>query len=83
MRRFSAYAPRGAFGPEWKSWAGSVAELHEKRNQADYDPHWHVSGSDAELTVSLARTTVQQFRTANSGARKAFVELLVFPPSDR
>ena len=78
--RYSAYVPRGGFGPEIKALATAVVELQEKRHVADYDPLFRAKMLDAQLVVLTGRLAVRRFRRASEIQRKAFLSLVVFPP---
>lgn len=78
--KYSAYSPRGGFGPDLVALANAVVDLQEKRHLADYDPLYRVNISDAVLAVATARSALQRFSAANRSSRKMFVSLLAFSP---
>lgn len=78
--KFLKYEPEGGFGPDLHALATAVIELREKRHEADYDPLFRASMSDAVFAVATARTALDRFRSANRAKRKAFLSLAVFRP---
>ena len=78
--KYSAYSPKGGFGPDLIALASAVIELQEKRHLADYDTLFRVRMSDAVLAVATGRTALDRFRNASRTSRKAFLSLLVFSP---
>lgn len=77
--RYSRYSPSGGFG-EIVAVATAIAELNEKRQEADYDPLYRSSLSDALAAIATARDALALLRSANRTRRAAFFSLIVFPP---
>ena len=78
--RYSKFEPEGGFGRDLRSFAKAVVELQESRHQADYDPLFRATRSNAILIVKKSREALEQFRHANRVLRRAFLTLVVFPP---
>lgn len=77
--KYSRYVPSGGFG-EIFAVAAAVAELNEKRQEADYDPLYRSSLSDALAAIATAHDALALLRSASRARRAAFFSLIVFPP---
>jgi hypothetical protein len=78
--KYSIYSPKSGFGSDLVALAAAVADLHEKRHLADYDPLFRAKRSDASSAVATARAALSKLRNSNRASRKAFLSLLVFSP---
>ena len=78
--RYLRYLPPGGFGTDIEAVATAIVDLQEKRHQADYDPRFRVSASDASLAIKTAQTALQRLRSASRARQKAFNNLLLFSP---
>ena len=78
--KYSMHEPAGGFGPELRSFATMIKQLHEKRHEADYDPLVRVRRSDAALAIETGREALVLFRRASATRRRAFLSLVVFSP---
>jgi hypothetical protein len=79
-KKYSAYVPRNGFGPNIAAFAAAFIELQNKRVDADYNPLYRTTKSNARLLVRTARAAAIRFKKASSIRRRAFLTLLVFPP---
>lgn len=78
--KYLRYVTGGTFGEEIRAFASLLLELKEKRTSADYDPsHW-TGLVDARTAIASARSAIEQFQSAPSSKKKAFLTLLAFPP---
>ncbi len=77
--KYSRYEPVGGFG-EIVAVAAAVVELNEKRQEADYDPLYRSSVSDALAAIATARDALARLKAASPTRRVAFFSLIVFPP---
>lgn len=78
--RYSRFAPEGGFGPDLQFFAKALVELQASRHQADYDPLFRATRSNAARIVQRGRDALQRFRHASQGQRRAFLTLVIFPP---
>jgi uncharacterized protein (UPF0332 family) len=78
--RYSRFEPEGGFGPDLQFFAKALVELQDSRHQADYDPLFRATRSNAARIVQRGRDALQRFRHANQAQRRAFLTLVVFPP---
>lgn len=79
-QNYAPYAPQGGFGDELRSFAGALIQLQRKRNEADYDPLFIATASDAQVSITAAQGAIENFRNANQNLRRAFVTLCILPP---
>ncbi|HRK94788.1 MAG TPA: hypothetical protein PK694_00570 [Rhodospirillales bacterium] len=75
----SRYLPAAGFSSALREFAGSMLELREKRNAADYDPLLKFRVADAAAVVATAESAISGFRSADADERRTFLTLLVFP----
>lgn len=78
--KYRPYEPEGGFEPNVKTFAASLVELLQNRQEADYDPLVRLKRSDAAFAVSAARSLLQRFNASSAASRTAFLALLLFPP---
>jgi hypothetical protein len=78
--RYGKYVPAAGLGANIRAFASAAVELQEKRHAADYDPPIRIRTSDAALAIATARSAVGRFGSADAAARRAFLNLLLFPP---
>jgi len=65
-------------GNDIREFAAALADLHEKRHSADYDPLFKAIRSDTILTIQAARSAISKFE--DTAERAHFLSLLLFPP---
>jgi NAD(P)-dependent dehydrogenase (short-subunit alcohol dehydrogenase family) len=78
-RDLLSYARTDGFG-RIVDFAEVVAQLHELRSLADYDPSRRFLLDDARTAVADAREAIKSFEAANTEQRRAFLTLLLFKP---
>jgi hypothetical protein len=76
--KYQPYLPTGGFGADIRGFAGTIAQLQEKRHEADYNPLIRIGRSDVLVASREARTALQKYRTASDDERNAFLWLLLF-----
>ena len=82
--KFKPYVPSVDFSEAIRGFADTFVAMQAKRHRADYDPSYSATRSDAEIAVRQARTAMQQFESAPTAEREAFLFLILFRPrSDR
>lgn len=77
---YKKYTPRTGWGTEICSFAEAFITLNEQRMLADYDPSYAVSASECLSYITVARTAIGKFDTADAVLKSAFLTLLLFPP---
>jgi hypothetical protein len=78
--KYKEYFPKSGFDSNLKNLAAAFVELQQMRNNADYDPLYRVSSSDAVLVVATSRAALNSLRNTSRARRKEFVALAVFRP---
>ena len=78
--KYQKYLPAGGLGPELTQFSEQFGVLQDLRTSADYDPQFHINGSDTTLAVDIGRTAIRNFASATHEQRAAFASLLLFPP---
>jgi len=79
-QKHANYLPTGGLGPDIIAVATAVKELQKKRVDADYDPLFRVTTSDAVLAIEMGRNAIARLKAANRAQRKTFLSLVLFPP---
>jgi hypothetical protein len=76
--KLKPYVPIAGFGPEIRVFAAALANLQDRRHDADHDPSISVVRKDAQIAIDTARSAIGRFRSADMADRQAFLALLVF-----
>lgn len=77
---YKRYTPTTGWGMEICSFAEAFITLNEQRMLADYDPSYTVTVSECLSYITVARTAIGKFDTADAELKRAFLTLLLFPP---
>jgi hypothetical protein len=67
-------------GADIKAFADAVVELQRARHDADYDPVFRISKSDAITKVSTARDAIIKFESAAADEQNSYLTTLLFKP---
>lgn len=78
--RYARYVPVGGFGSELRQFSVAFVALYEKRQLADYDPHFRATRSDVLADLANGHAALTLFRRAGRSSRKAFLTLVVVSP---
>jgi hypothetical protein len=81
--KYKPYAPQGGFEPDIIAFATAVAELQEKRHEADYNPMIQMKRSDTILWIGAARAALTGFQNVDPEQRTIFLTLLLFATRSR
>lgn len=77
---YRRYTPSTGWGTDICGFAEAFMALNAQRLLADYDPCYIVSVSECLSYITVARTAISKFDTADAGLKSAFLTLLLFPP---
>ena len=78
--KYRRFFPEGGFEQKIRDFSNIFIRLQVSRHEADYDPMAYFSSKDALVSVSLARSAINQFTTTSEESRKLFLTLLLFQP---
>ncbi len=79
-RRFLQITPSGGFATGLQAFAAVVAELQQRRHDADYDPQQRFFVADAQHAHREASAAISRFHGVDDDQRKLFLTLLLCPP---
>lgn len=77
--KLKPYVPIAGFGRDIRLFAAALANLQDRRHDADYDPSVSFVRKDAVSAIDAARSAIARFKSAERGDKEAFLALLLFP----